>query len=586
MTFALQSTCVRLKMAGKSEDLVGNVLRHFFSLEQEGQCGSVRMLGDLLIANSRPLELCSHGNQFSKVLLSYADSLYSDLQFRRALHFYKEALQVAQTGQDNTTECAPPSVCEVRWRMYQCHMKLKEKQEALDMLTSIPLKQRDSKVALGLGKLYHHFKNESREAKICYKQALSMSPLALEAAIGLLSLGVALSEVVFISRSLHCEEEGGILTPGTWLYSWLEVQAYIARHEYSAYLDNTRCFHGCPHSHTQSLSGAVSKMNFIAQQGFLASAEMNCQLAWCLTKLGRTDTAKDLFASAHAHDPYTLTHMDTYSRLLNHASLLKLTPRLLYASPDHHQPWVAKAWEATKEEPFNTRNRVFLHKANSIEPRNAEMTFLQGFILKAKRESGWLMHFKKTIHLDPTFFEAFESVIEMYRDQSQERVALTLIRTLAKKLPLSRQYYLEGLALSKQNKTKARLALERSIESEGHFEKAVVELAKLYISEKNIAKAIETLTSQLEVRTSANLHCELGDCLVKLSRLPEAEEQFRLALGLEKDHKRARKNLDTTNQLVSGHPAFSNFSDDGEYGGGSDESIPDLSGEHYDQEWI
>ncbi len=32
-------------------------------------------------------------------------------------------------------------------------------------------------------------------------------------------------------------------------------------------------------------------------QGFLASSEMNCQLAWCLTKLGRTDTAKDLFAS-------------------------------------------------------------------------------------------------------------------------------------------------------------------------------------------------------------------------------------------------------------------------------------------------
>ncbi len=79
--------------------------------------------GDLLIANARPLELCTHGDQFSKVLLSYADSLYFDLQFRRALvshyenrhvlklllpflvqHFYKEALQVAQTGQDHTTE--------------------------------------------------------------------------------------------------------------------------------------------------------------------------------------------------------------------------------------------------------------------------------------------------------------------------------------------------------------------------------------------------------------------------------------------------------------------------------------------------
>ena len=44
----------------------------------------------------------------------------------------------------------------------------------------------------------------------------SMSPLALEAAIGLLNLGVALSEVLFISRSLHCGEEFGVLTPGTW----------------------------------------------------------------------------------------------------------------------------------------------------------------------------------------------------------------------------------------------------------------------------------------------------------------------------------------------------------------------------------
>ncbi len=43
----------------------------------------------------------------------------------------------------------------------------------------------------------------------------------------------------------------------------------------------------------------------------------------------------------------------------------------------------------------------------------------------------------------------------------------------------------------------ARLALERSIESEGHFEKAVIELAKLYISEKNIAKAVETCVGMM-----------------------------------------------------------------------------------------
>lgn len=116
-----------------------------------------------------------------------------------------------------------PSECDVKWKMYKCHMKLKEKQEALDIvsngvsnskralcnthtrtqLVSIPLKKRNSTVALALGKLYHHFKQEtyvcmynfykqnnmfpiyllyvlfcfvipssSREAKTCYKLAL------------------------------------------------------------------------------------------------------------------------------------------------------------------------------------------------------------------------------------------------------------------------------------------------------------------------------------------------------------------------------------------------------------------------------
>ena len=41
------------------------------------------------------------------------------------------------------------------------------------------------------------------------------------------------------------------------------------------------------------------------------------------------------------------------------------------------------------------------------------------------------------------------------------------------------------------------MALVRSIEAEGNFEKAVVELAKLYVSEKNIVKAVETCVSMM-----------------------------------------------------------------------------------------
>ena len=43
-----------------------------------------------------------------------------------------------------------------------------------------------------------------------------LSPLALEAAVALLSLGVSLPEVCHAARSLHTEKESGQLSHGSW----------------------------------------------------------------------------------------------------------------------------------------------------------------------------------------------------------------------------------------------------------------------------------------------------------------------------------------------------------------------------------
>ena len=98
------------------------------------------------------------------------------------------------------------------------------------------------------------------------------------------------------------------------------------------------------------------------------------------------------------------------------------------------------------------------------------------------------------------------------------------------------------------------------------------------------------------MQRSAALHCELGECLVKLNTLPEAEEQFRLALGCvcvcvtynkssfflhvhgsialtpyifhvrrcEPESERAQKNLLAISKYLAGQSTVSNFSD-GEY---------------------
>jgi anaphase-promoting complex subunit 7 len=87
-----------------------------------------------------------------------------------------------------------PNELDIKWRMYRCHVLLRQHQEALDTLSSIPLRLRNVQVAVALGNLYKNFKNDSRCAIICYRQALSMCPSAVEAMLGLQCLGISVSD--------------------------------------------------------------------------------------------------------------------------------------------------------------------------------------------------------------------------------------------------------------------------------------------------------------------------------------------------------------------------------------------------------
>jgi len=117
--------------------------------------------------------------------------------------------------------------------MYKCHVQLKETQQALDVLSSVPLKQRDAKIAMALAKMYHHFKNDTRSALICYKQALGMCPFALEAMQGLFSLGMTRPEVDAITSKPSGKPKVASLTAIRWLPGWLDAQACIAKHDYT-----------------------------------------------------------------------------------------------------------------------------------------------------------------------------------------------------------------------------------------------------------------------------------------------------------------------------------------------------------------
>lgn len=88
----------------------------------------------------------------------------------------------------------PPVVSEVevKYRIAQCCLKLKQKQRAKEVLESVPARSRTAKVNMVLGNLFWESGWE-RSAVSCFKEVLKEEPLALEAAENLLKLGISVS---------------------------------------------------------------------------------------------------------------------------------------------------------------------------------------------------------------------------------------------------------------------------------------------------------------------------------------------------------------------------------------------------------
>lgn len=78
---------------------------------------------------------------------------------------------------------------DIKYKVYLCCMKQKQRQQAIEVLQSIQARLRTPKINMALANLYRETGNE-RSAVAAYKEVLRETPLALEAAENLLKMGV------------------------------------------------------------------------------------------------------------------------------------------------------------------------------------------------------------------------------------------------------------------------------------------------------------------------------------------------------------------------------------------------------------
>eukprot|EP00057_Strongylocentrotus_purpuratus_P020879 XP_011675353.1 PREDICTED: anaphase-promoting complex subunit 7 [Strongylocentrotus purpuratus] len=276
------------------------LMDHVRLLRNEGLFGNLSILANLVkTACEQNTELLTVAERY-QLLVFYADALYEEQECKRAEGMYRKALQLKKMinkskvkGQTQTSQQPDdnlPSELDVRFRIYQCHNILKNHREALAVLESIPAKMREPKVNMALAKLYQKIGME-RSAIYGYKEVLRQCPLALQAVLGLLSLGVRGTEVAaFTANNMPSSANM------EWLTFWLKGHAYSTSKEYSKAVSTFKVLE----------TGSVLREN----------TDVLCCLAENHFMSGDMNTASTIYQRVHSLDPQYLRGMDIYSYIL------------------------------------------------------------------------------------------------------------------------------------------------------------------------------------------------------------------------------------------------------------------------------
>ena len=147
-----------------------------------GQCQILLAQGLYASAATMLSFLLSPDAQDPSVHIAYGDALYNMGEYKRAEGALRNALELLGGPPE------APEAVQLRWKIAECHAHDNNYSLQLYNLTGIPASARTPQVNMALGRLYQRF-GSHHDAVSCYREALSASPLAIEAVEPLAQLG-------------------------------------------------------------------------------------------------------------------------------------------------------------------------------------------------------------------------------------------------------------------------------------------------------------------------------------------------------------------------------------------------------------
>ncbi|KAF4514154.1 UNVERIFIED_CONTAM: hypothetical protein B566_EDAN019255 [Ephemera danica] len=465
----------------------------------------------------------------SQTLVIYGESLLRLGHARKAESILDKALMLRKCitkpikggGANNLGEHEIMSDMDVKYLIHECRVSLQDGAGAIAALESVPAKQRSARINMALGHLYRSAGLE-RSAITAYKEVLRETPVALEAAEALLSLGVSGNEVGSLMLNAFCKLQG--------------VDCSRSSQAAGPEACSERLRHTGSH-HRQGVAMTLEPKMTVGVD-MLAAAMYREKQTRDLERL-----VAPLGELVGGPDAGALRSRTSATLLLpgQHAALLATS----LAAPE---VWVALGYYALlRNQPVRANHLVTKALQLCSREESVEALLLRGAALQhLKRPEGALVTFRDVLSVSPLRYEAHAGLLDCYVSMRRMREALSQAASSCKKLnqtPRALALYAQVLVKEPGLLLKAKSALEKAITQDPTYLPAVYLQADILEKDGQTDEAISLLLRHAEVRPSAKLHTLLGEMYSRANNVEKALDHFGTALNYDPKNRQAQDGI-------------------------------------------
>lgn len=418
---------------------------------------------------------------------------------------------------------------EMKFRIAKCYYENLQYKEAATVLLNIPQKQRLPKINMLLAKV----QIDGPDTKTAYKEVLKKCPFAFEAIEGLLHLGIKGNEVQSLIINAISEQP---------CFEW--VNFYI-----------------------RGVSEIYNSRKYAEAITTLASIDCMKTNPRILALIGTSfyfsgdyDRAYSYLKKSFDLYPFMKDGIQKYALLCDMFKKnreLEVILRPSSVSPYHYtsENWFVMATYLYSCLKFEKAQYFITRVIEQFQSRNVDALILNAKILHGNKKSfEALKSLREALKYEPHRFEAHRWTIEILlasdkiKDaQNHATKALKLLGESPRTLTLAASSYLKNPIV----KEKAKPLLQRALEMNEFYAKAVFFLAQILVDDKDTKAAIKLLERTAATTSNVKINLMLADLYAKSKNLSAALEQYTKVLNIDATNRHALNGLMTLGSVTT-----------------------------------